>query len=90
MNTRISGSGWDPLPPEPREVARAIAPVPLLVVHGDADRYFPLEHAEELADGAGPTAELWIEAGFGHAEAAITSELTARVGAWARAAVGAP
>jgi pimeloyl-ACP methyl ester carboxylesterase len=89
MRTRIVDAGWDPVPQEPRAVAAAIAPVRLLVVHGDADRFFPVEHAEELAAGAGPTADLWIEAGFGHAEAAIAPDLTARIAGWALDAVAA-
>ncbi len=88
LGTRVDSSRWDPVPAEPREVAGDIAPIPLLVVHGDRDRYFPLDHAYELADAAGPTADLWVEHGFGHAEAAIGADLTRRIAAWARAAVG--
>ncbi len=40
---------------------------PLLVVHGDADHYFPLRHVEALA-AAAPAADVWIEPGMGHAE----------------------
>ena len=50
------------------ELAARIAPVPLLVVHGDADHYFPVEHAEHLFAAAGEPKELWLEPGFGHAE----------------------
>ncbi len=89
MRTRIVADGWDPLPAEPRALAGSIAPVPLLVVHGTHDRYFPLDHAEQLAAAAGPTAQLWVEPGFGHAENAISAELTARVWAWAAGAAGA-
>src|SRR3954468_14077072 len=67
--TRIGG-GWDVLPASPVEVAAAIT-APLLVVHGDADPYFGLEHPRMLA-AAAPHAELWIEAGLGHAETAMT------------------
>jgi pimeloyl-ACP methyl ester carboxylesterase len=88
LRTRIAADGWDPLPAEPRAMAGSIAPVPLLVVHGTHDRYFPLDHAEQLAAAAGPTAQLWVEPGFGHAENAISAELTARIWAWAADAVG--
>jgi pimeloyl-ACP methyl ester carboxylesterase len=87
MGTRIHDEGWDPVPAEPRAVAGDVAPTPLLVVHGDQDRFFPLEHAEELAAAGGRTTELWVESGFGHAEAAIDDELTRRIAAWVRAVV---
>ena len=51
-------------------------------MHGDADRYFPLEHARWLVEAARGSAELWVEPGFGHAEAAATPELIQRVAAW--------
>jgi len=84
MGTRIDDHYWDPVPAEPRALAAQLAPTPLLVVHGDRDRFFPLDHAQQLADAAGPTGELWIEPGFGHAEAAISTELTRRIGTWVR------
>lgn len=37
------------MPPSPLEVVSAIAPTPLLVVHGDRDAYFPLEHFRSVA-----------------------------------------
>jgi pimeloyl-ACP methyl ester carboxylesterase len=77
--TRIASHGWDPLPLDPHGAAAAID-VPLLVVHGDADHYFPLDHAEDLA--AAGSATLWVEPGFGHAENAATPELVGRIGAW--------
>jgi pimeloyl-ACP methyl ester carboxylesterase len=83
--TRISATGWDPVPEAPHEIVGRIAPVPLLVVHGDADPFFPLEHAEQLYAAAGEPRELWIERGFGHAEAAATPELVDRLGEWVAA-----
>lgn len=83
LHTRVSAAGWpDPLPESPTDAAARLAPVPLLVVHGDADRYFPLEHAHALHTAAGPTGELWVEPGFGHAENAASDELLRRIGAW--------
>ncbi|MFC0041715.1 alpha/beta fold hydrolase [Actinomadura rayongensis] len=88
---RIAPAGWDPLPEAPHEVAGQIAPTPLLVVHGDADAFFPLEHAHQLHDAAGEPRELWIEPGFGHAEIAATPHLVDRIAAWAaRAATTEP
>jgi pimeloyl-ACP methyl ester carboxylesterase len=80
--TRISAAGWNPVPAAPHEVIGKIAPTPVLIVHGDADHFFPVEHAEQLYAAAGEPRELWLERGFGHAEAAATPELIRRIGGW--------
>ncbi|HEU5008732.1 MAG TPA: alpha/beta fold hydrolase [Jatrophihabitantaceae bacterium] len=85
--TRIAGAAWDArLPEAPAEVAGLIPPTPLLIVHGDADHYFPVGHFEALAEAA-PEADHWLEPGMGHAETATTSELLARIADWLAAAV---
>jgi pimeloyl-ACP methyl ester carboxylesterase len=84
-HTRVCADLWEPLAEPPDAVAGRIAPTPLLVVHGDADHYFPLEHARWLALAAGPTATLWELPGFGHAESWVTPDLTRRIAAWAAA-----
>lgn len=91
MRTRVHPHDWDPVPVPPVEAVRAIPPTPLLVVHGDRDAYFPLDHPLSLAEAAGPSCELWTEPGFGHAENAAAPELLRRIGAWilARAQPGA-
>lgn len=81
LHTRVAASGWDPEPEAPADVVGAIAPRPLLVVHGDADHYFPLAHVEALA-AAAPDADVWVEAGMGHAEAATGPELVERIASW--------
>jgi pimeloyl-ACP methyl ester carboxylesterase len=80
MRTRVATAGWDPLPASPVELVHRVAPLPLLVVHGDRDAYFPLEHPQALAEAAGEPMELWVEPGFGHAEAAASPELLDRLG----------
>jgi pimeloyl-ACP methyl ester carboxylesterase len=82
LRTRIAASGWDPVPEAPHEIAGRIAPVPLLVVHGDADHYFPIEHAEQLYAAAEEPKELWLEPGFGHAENAAPPALVHRIATW--------
>jgi len=86
--TRISGEGWsEPLPLPPHEAAALLPGIPLLVVHGDADHYFPLEHPRAIhAAGArsGSRADLWIEPGFRHAESSVSPELLDRIGQWVR------
>lgn len=92
MRTRIHPREWDPVPLSPVEAVRAIAPTPLLLVHGDRDAYFPIDHPVSLAEAAGPGCDLWIEPGFGHAENAADPELLRRIGGWlggaTRAAAG--
>jgi pimeloyl-ACP methyl ester carboxylesterase len=89
--TRISGRGWsEPFPLSPSEAAERLGGIPLLVVHGDADHYFPLEHPKAIdaaARRAGVRSDLWIEEGIGHAEAAVPEGLVDRIGAWARECV---
>ncbi|MDJ0345091.1 alpha/beta fold hydrolase [Streptomyces sp. H10-C2] len=82
LGTRIHPHEWDPVPLSPVESAALIAPTPLLIVHGDQDAYFPLDHPRSLAGAAGAGAELWIEPGFGHAENAADDALLRRVGGW--------
>ncbi len=83
MNTRISPNGWptpDPMPPA--EAASQIAPVPLLIVHGDKDIYFPPDHGRQLYDAAREPKEFWLIPGFGHAERHTDDALTDRIAAW--------
>lgn len=84
FRTRVGG-GWDVLPASPVELAASIG-APLLVVHGDADPYFGVEHARMLA-AAAPRSELWIEPGLGHAENAMTAQLLERIDGWVRRTV---
>lgn len=90
LKTRISNGKWDPVPLPPDEAAARISPVPLLVVHGDKDDYFPVDHAQRIFDAAREPKELWIVPGFAHAESAAGPDLLDRIGAWILAAVTAP
>lgn len=85
--TRVSSRAWsEPYPLSPMEAAAQLPGIPLLVVHGDADHYFPLEHPYAIVDAARastPQVELWIEEGVGHAESAIPAEVVDRIGPWA-------
>jgi fermentation-respiration switch protein FrsA (DUF1100 family) len=87
--TRIDRSGWPDAPPiPPYEAVGAIAPTPLLIVHGDADPFFPVEHAEALDAAAGEPKELWIRSGLGHAEGAVDARLVAELATWVRDRLG--
>jgi pimeloyl-ACP methyl ester carboxylesterase len=99
FDTRVTARPWEePYPLSPSESAGLIAPLPLLVVHGDSDGYFPVEHARSIVGAAAEGAarrgvpdrtEEWIEKDIGHAESAMTPELVARIGRWATVAARA-
>ncbi len=63
MKTRISKGKWDPVPLPPDDAAALIAPIPLLIVHGDKDQFFPVDHAERIYAAANEPKELWIVPG---------------------------
>lgn len=87
LSTRIASGGWNQLPIPPAEAAAKISPVPVLIVHGDKDLYFPQEHGRELYEGAREPKELWLLPGFGHAERAMDDAMSDRVAAWVSEAV---
>ena len=80
FKTRISDEGWEQVPEAPVDVVARIAPIPLLLVHGDADHYFPVEHPHALYAAANEPKELWLLEGFGHAENAATAQVLDRIG----------
>jgi fermentation-respiration switch protein FrsA (DUF1100 family) len=80
--TRIDRRGWLELPLAPFEVVGGISPVPLLVVHGTADAFFPVVHGQTLYDCAREPRELWLREGVGHAEAAADDALLTALAAW--------
>ncbi|MCC9740795.1 alpha/beta fold hydrolase [Streptomyces sp. MNU89] len=84
LRTRIDTRDWDPVPLSPVGSVPLIAPVPLLVVHGDRDAYFPVDHPYSLLAAApSPDAvELWLERGMGHAENAVAPPLLHRIAGW--------
>jgi len=82
LKTRISPQGWKLVPVPPAEAAAQISPVPLLIVHGDKDHYFPPEHARQLYMAAREPKEFWLIPGMGHAESACGQALVDRIGRW--------
>ena len=82
LQTRIAPRGWDPEPLPPAGAAALISPVPLLIVHGDKDVYFPPEHGRQLYASAREPKEFWLLPGFGHAERAMDDKLVDRITAW--------
>ena len=73
--------GRDPRETEPVRMVALVEPVPLLLIHGEADRTVPLDDARRLAVAAGPGAEHWTVPGADHAAShrAMPQEYEARV-----------
>ena len=90
LKTRISPDGWKLIPVSPAEAAAQISPVPLLIVHGDKDQYFPPEHARQLYIAAREPKELWLLPGMGHAESACSQDLVDRIARWVDQATARP
>jgi fermentation-respiration switch protein FrsA (DUF1100 family) len=83
--TKIDRAGWpDSTPVPPVEAVADISPIPLLVVHGDADPFFPVWHATELAAAAREPKELWVRPGLGHAEGSVDAALLDEIARWVR------
>jgi pimeloyl-ACP methyl ester carboxylesterase len=81
LGVRLAGP-WEQVPASPVEVVGRIAPTPLLLVHGGADRYFPTEHARTLRRASRDHAELWVEPGMGHGESGTSPALAGRLARW--------
>jgi len=63
----------------PRFWIGRVAPVPVLVIHGDADRVVPAAHGERIFALAGGPKALWIVPGAGHIEALASPDVRARL-----------
>jgi hypothetical protein len=53
----------------PIRVIGKVSPIPLLVIHGDADSIVPIVHGRRLYDAAGEPKEFWTVAGGNHIDA---------------------
>lgn len=83
----VTSTPWpEPPPMSPEQAVESLKDLPLLVVHGDVDHYFPLEHAHALQRAAersgNPHAQFKFVPGFGHAETAISEETLTEIGQW--------
>lgn len=87
--TRVCPDGWGGVWPIPPDLAAVrLRGRPVLVVHGEDDHYFPLDHARWLAAAA--RCELWEVPRMRHAEGAATPELIERLASWAAAVPDRP
>ncbi|MEU7022493.1 alpha/beta fold hydrolase [Streptomyces sp. NPDC046203] len=80
LHTRIDTKAWDPVPMSPVEAVPLIAPTPLLVVHGDRDPYFPLDHPRSLMAAAGVSGVSGVSGARGEAGASGGSATSAASG----------
>ncbi len=53
----------------PRRAVAAVSPIPLVLIHGEADTIVPAHHSRLLYDAAGEPKELWLVAGAEHIQA---------------------
>lgn len=68
-------SGTDPNDVSPVRAVGAIAPRPVLIIHGAADQTVPVSDSERLLAAAGaPTADRWLVPGGRHAESYFADE----------------
>ena len=59
--------------------------LPVLIIHGALDRFFPPHHATRLRDGFPPgCASLFVAEGAGHSDSSLTSEYPAVVRSFVR------
>lgn len=80
--TRVTPVPWtEPYPIDPVAAAGQLT-APLLVVHGDQDNLFPVDHAERVVHAAGDHGTLWLLPGFGHAEVAVDAAFARRLSHW--------
>ena len=64
-----------------------LSPIPLLLIHGDADTLVPLSHAKRLYELAGYPKELWVIPGAGHIQAVKDEGVRRRLAAYLTARV---
>jgi pimeloyl-ACP methyl ester carboxylesterase len=65
--------GADPRDTEPGKLIPLVDPVPLLLIHGAADRTVPIDDGRRLAGLGGPSTEHWVVEGADHSRSHATS-----------------
>ena len=86
---RITSTPWpEPPPLSPEQCVKRIVDIPVLILHGDADHYFPIEHARVLEraviESGNARSSVKVIPGLGHAESAVDPATMDIVGAWSR------
>lgn len=85
----VTSTPWpDPPPISPEVAVERLSHTPLLIVHGDVDKYFPVDHAYALENAIeranNKNAQVIVVEGFGHAETAISAKTLTQIGQWLR------
>jgi fermentation-respiration switch protein FrsA (DUF1100 family) len=65
----------------------AVSPLPLLLIHGEADAIVPPHHSQRLAEAAGPPKELWLLPRSGHIQSMSDPALQLRFSDYVRRVV---
>jgi len=65
----------------------AVSPLPLLLIHGEADTVVPPHHAQRLYEAARQPKELWLLPGTGHIQSVRDQALRQRLGDYLRRVV---
>lgn len=66
----------------PLDAVPKVAPIPLLILHGDRDEVIPLHHAHRLFEAAREPKKLWIVEGAAHIQALASPPVRERLVAW--------
>ena len=74
----------------PERVIGSVSPVPIVLVHGTADRVVPYHHAEILFEKAREPKALWTLQGGGHGSGFADPAIRARLIAFLDRAFGRP
>jgi fermentation-respiration switch protein FrsA (DUF1100 family) len=69
----------------PIGVVAQVAPIPLLLVHGDRDSIVPWQHSKRLYDAAREPKDFWLVEGAGHIEAFRSEPMRERLVSYLRA-----
>lgn len=66
----------------PLDAAPLIAPIPLLLLHGDRDEVIPVQHAQRLFEAAREPKQLWIIEGAAHIQSLDQPAVRDRLVSW--------
>ena len=63
----------------PERAVRAVSPIPLLFIHGEADAIVPVQHSRRLFARAAEPKALWLVPGAGHIQALRDADVRRRL-----------
>lgn len=69
----------------PLDAAPLVAPIPLLILHGDRDEVIPVQHARRLYEAAREPKQLWIIEGAAHIQSLEQPDVRDRLVTWLHA-----